>query len=56
MVVAKSAERLPPMPEVRGSNLVTGKKYREIVLTLYWWKDENREKEPGNEPLKTNLT
>ena len=44
VVVAQLAERLLPIPEIRGSNPVIGKIFIDYI---YCWKDENKEKEAG---------
>ena len=48
-------ERLLPIPEVYGSNPVSGKNvYWTFTLQLYW-KDENKEKEAENGPFLKNF-
>ena len=51
VVVAQSVERLPPTPEIRGSNPVIGKLLSNICLLSTVSKDENKEKECGNGPF-----
>ena len=56
VVVAQLVERSLPIPEVRGSNPVIGKKYIEhLLLSTVFWKDENKEKEAGNGPFKKRV-
>ena len=50
MVVAQLVERSLPIPEVRGSNPVIGKILYILnicLLSIVFWKDENKEKEAG---------
>ena len=54
VVVVQLAERSLPIPDVRGSKPVTG----EILmtkLTVNCWKDENKEKEAGNGPIRKSM-
>ena len=48
VVVAQLVERSLPTPEIHSSNPNIGKLY----LSMVHWKDENKEKEAGNGPLK----
>ena len=53
VVVAQLIERLLPIPEVRGSNPVIGKNLcSTFTVNCTYRKDENKEKEAGNVPLK----
>ena len=55
--VAQLVEQLLPIPEVRGSNPVIGKKILNIcLLSTVYWKDNNKEKEAGNGPFLKNYT
>ena len=53
--VAQLVERSLPIPEVRGSNPVIGKKFIYILniclLSTVYWKDKNKEKEARNGPF-----
>ena len=51
VVVAQLVERSLLIPEVRGSNPVIGKIYWIFVYCQLYWKDENKEKEAGNDPI-----
>ena len=55
VVVAQLVERLLPIPQVRGSNPVIGKKLFKLnislLLSTVYWRDENKEKEAGNGPF-----
>ena len=51
--MAQLVERLLPTPEIFGSNLVISKLRTFVYSQLS--KDENKEKEAGNGPLKTFL-
>ena len=54
VVVAQLVERSLPIPEVRGSNPVIGKILyisNICLLSIVYWKDENKEKEAGNGPF-----
>ena len=51
VVVAHLVDRSLPIPEVRGSNLVIGKKLYWTFYYQLYWKDENKEKEARNVPL-----
>ena len=55
VVVAQLVERLLPIPEVRGSNPVIGKKIIYLLniclLSTVYWKDETKEREAGNGPF-----
>ena len=50
--MAQLAERLPPTPEIRGSNPDIGNILNVFICQLLSRKDENKEKEAGNGPLK----
>ena len=52
VVVAQLAERLLPTPEIRGSNPDIGNISNVFICQLLSRKDENKEKEAGNGPLK----
>ena len=52
--VAQLVEQFLPIPEVRRSNPVIGKKLFVLnicLLSTVYWKDENKEKEAGNGPF-----
>ena len=54
VVVAQLVERSLPIPEVRGSDPVIGKKLlisNICILSTVYWKDENKGKEAGNGPF-----
>ena len=58
VVVAQLVERSLPIPEVCSSNSVIGKNLFTLnicLLSTVYWKDENKEKEAGNGPLKKNI-
>ena len=55
VVVAQLAERSPPTPEIRGSNLDIGNISNVFTCQLLSRKDENKEKETRNGPLKKQL-
>ena len=55
MVVAQLAERSLPTPEIRGSNPDIGNISNIFICQLLSRKDENKEKEAGNGPLKKIL-
>ena len=52
MVVAQLAERSLLTPEIRGLNPDTGNISNVFICQLLSSKDENKEKEAGNGPLK----
>ena len=52
VVVAQLAERSLPTPEIRGSNPDIGKISNVFICQLLSRKDENKEKEAWNGPLK----
>ena len=52
VVVAQLAERSLPTPEIRGSNPDIGNISNVFICQLLSRKDENKEKEAGNGPLK----
>ena len=57
VVVTQLVERLLPTPEVRSSNPVNCKLlYRTFVHCQLHRKDENKEKEAGNDPFKKVLS
>ena len=54
VVVAQLIELSFPILEVRSLNLVIGKNLFILnicFLSIVYWKDENREKEAGNDPF-----
>ena len=56
VVVAQLAERPLPTPEIRGSNPDIGNKLlRMHICQLLSRKDENKEKEARNGPIKKKL-
>ena len=47
MVVAQLVEQSIPIPEIRGSNPVIGKKTLLNIYCQLYWKDEVKKKRPG---------
>ena len=56
VVVAQLAERSLPTPEIPGSNPDIGNITNVFICQLLSSKDENKEKEAGNGPLKKEYT